>query len=181
MLVADEGKPICKRCEKSGYACGGYKPTLQFINASTAPLASQKLKAPQAVAYVGNTPITVVPRMRNAALPTELSLIAFQPEVCLSFLMHNFVWRTYGHGWLEHAAQERLDLVSTQAVRGLSNIFFGISNRQESIQIQACLQYGEALKGLRGGLEDLKRDGVENFLIPILLLLMHAVSLHLPK
>lgn len=79
-------------------------------------------------------------------------------------------------GWLEPAAQEQLDPLSTQSIRALSNIFFGMSYHQEDIQLQACLHYGKALKQLRGGLADPRKPGIENLIIPVLILLMHAVS-----
>lgn len=173
----DEGKPTCERCKKSGYACAGYSTGLQFINTSTAPFnqpTSNQSSAP--IQLVGNTPVRVVPRIRTAELPMELSLAAFQSEVCTAFMLHNFVWKTYGNGWLEPAAQELLDQLSTQAVRALSGIFFGIFHHKEDIQLQACLHYGKVLAQLRMRLAEPSGEGVERMIIPVLVLLMHAVS-----
>lgn len=172
----DEGKPTCKRCEKSGYACAGYDTGIHFINTSTAPIRAEKNTS--TVKYIRSTPVTVVPRMRPATtIPNELSLIAFQPDVFLSFMYRNFVWRTYGSGWLESAATDKLDPLSSQSIKALSTIFFGISHHQEDIQWQGAMQHGKLLGLVRPALANPKKLGVENLVIPIVVMLMHAVSL----
>ena len=175
--IVDESKPTCKRCEKSGYACGGYKTSTKFINTLVVPFEECTSHQPSSsIEYAGNVSITVIPRMRTAPLPTELSLVAFQSDICISFLMQNFLWRAYGDGWFEPAAKKQLDPLSSQAVRALSNIFFGMSHHQERSQLLACLQYGNVLGGLNGGLADPRRPGLENLLVPVLISLMYTVS-----
>ncbi|KAF2120760.1 hypothetical protein BDV96DRAFT_641417 [Lophiotrema nucula] len=170
-IKCDEAKPTCERCKKSGYVCAGYNTSLHFVNTSTVPFQP---KPNQSTAYVGETPVRVVPRIRTTEpVPPELSLVAFKQDVCISFLLHNFVWRTYGKGWLENAAG-KLDKLSEQAVRALSNSFFGMHNRQEDIQLQGAMQYGKALSLLRPALSDPRKPGIENLLIPVLILIMHA-------
>jgi hypothetical protein len=114
--------------------------------------------------------------MRAAVVgpPAELSLVAFRPAITTAFLMQNFVWRTWGHGWFERA--DSIDPLSAEAVKALSNVFFGISHQQESIQFEATKQYGKVLRGLRGGLDNFQQSRLEDYLIPVMLLLMHSVS-----
>ncbi|KAF2869977.1 hypothetical protein BDV95DRAFT_620481 [Massariosphaeria phaeospora] len=173
-IKCDEGKPRCRKCDKSGYACGGYKTDLQFVNTSTAPLPKEPDQSSSKTTYINNTPVRVVPRIRTATVPTGLSLIAFQSDVCLSYMLQNFVWRTYGTGWLEPAAQKSLDSLSSQAVTALSSSFFGVSHHQEDIQLTGSMQYGNVLGRLRPALADPRKPGFESLIIPILILLMHA-------
>ncbi|KAF2735449.1 hypothetical protein EJ04DRAFT_576098 [Polyplosphaeria fusca] len=171
-IKCDERKPSCQRCEKSGYVCAGYEKRIHFINKSTAKFQDAQ-DEPSSTILINNAPVKVVPRMRTVAVPQELSLAAFRNDVCISFLMHNFVWRTYGKGWLEPAAG-KLDDLSNQSIRALSALFFGISHKQEDIQMVGALRYGKALGLLRPALSDPRKPGVEKLIIPILLMLMHA-------
>lgn len=89
-------------------------------------------------------------------------------------MLHNFVWRTFGVGWLESAAAKKLDETSAQAVGALSRIFFGIEHQLEDVQLKGSVQYGKALSLLRPALEDIRKPGIENLIVPILIMLMHA-------
>jgi hypothetical protein len=91
-------------------------------------------------------------------------------------MLSNFIWRTYGHGWLEAAAAEA-DSLGSWAVKALSSIFFGISHHQEDMQMKATLQYGQAVSLLRPALSDPSKPGIEELIVPIMLMLMHAVGL----
>lgn len=156
--------------------CAGYDTGIHFVNTLTTKFQGGEDQSAAEVQYVRNVPVKVVPRIRTAAVPPELSLVAFQSNVCLSFMFSNFVWRTYGHGWLEPAAVKQLDSLSSQAVKALSSIFFGIQHHQEDLQLRGSMQYGKAITLLRPALSDPTNPGIENLIIPVLILLMHAVS-----
>lgn len=110
--------------------------------------------------------------------PPELSLIAFQGDFCFSFMFSNFVWRSYGALWLDQAAQGRLGGLSLDATKALAQANFGRLNHKSDIELEGVVQYGQCLKTLA---DDLGRcmtlvQGAEDLLVPILVLLMHAVS-----
>ena len=113
-------------------------------------------------------------RATASSPPGELSLVAFEGNICLTFLFENFVWRSYGTEWLELAALGRLDAVSSFAIRGLSHANFGKSHHSQDLQLRGAAQYGQALKTLT---PELSRPTNPRLLIPILILLLHS-SLH---
>ncbi|ORY15598.1 hypothetical protein BCR34DRAFT_477610 [Clohesyomyces aquaticus] len=173
-VKCDEGKPTCNRCEKSGYECAGYNTGIHFINTSTAPF--QDNQPNKTIQYADKVPVNIAPRIRPVVtiVPPELSLVAFQSDVCMSHLFSNFVWRTYGYGWLDLGAEGKLDVMTHQSVKALSSSFFGVLYRQEEIQLKGSMQYGKVLTMLRPRLSDPRKSGVENLIVPIMVLLMHA-------
>ncbi|KAF2496090.1 hypothetical protein BU16DRAFT_366807 [Lophium mytilinum] len=175
-IKCDESKPICQRCQTSGYVCAGYAHPPHFVHASTVPFTSMEddvttPKKPKD--STSATPVTVVPRMRTPA-PNELSLVAFKADFCLSFLFDNFVWRTYGTPWLQTAAAGKLDSLALEACQALSWAHFGVTHHQRDILVEGSVRYGNALKGLIPGLSDPMRPGVEALIVPVMIMLMHA-------
>lgn len=93
-----------------------------------------------------------------------------------AFLVANFVWRTYGSPWLEMAVKGNLGLLSQDASRALSQTNFGTAHHQEDIKLDGMIQYSKVLKALAPQLSDPRRPGVEELIVPIMMLLIHAVS-----
>ncbi len=111
--------------------------------------------------------------------PPELSLVAFQGDMCFAFLFDNFVWRAYGDRWLEQAAEGRLGGLSMEATNALAHSHFGRSNMQTQVQLRGEVGYGKCLKTLAtevGKSVELGPAGGSGLVIPILVLMMHAVS-----
>ncbi|RYP66616.1 hypothetical protein DL770_008775 [Monosporascus sp. CRB-9-2] len=94
-------------------------------------------------------------------------------------MFDNFIWRSYGAGWLDRAAQGELDILSLDAVKAFSQFSFGQSNRIRDIQVQGVTQYGRCLRLLRDKLEKgaATADGGQLLVPPILVLLMVAPGL----
>ncbi|KAF2472043.1 uncharacterized protein BDR25DRAFT_17757 [Lindgomyces ingoldianus] len=175
-IKCDEAKPTCKRCEKSGYICAGYDTGLHFINTSTAPFRESRSSTTTTPAkqYDRKTSIKIVPRIRTVVVAPELSLVAFQSDVCVSYMFSNFVWRTYGSGWLDLGAEGRIDAMTRQSINALSQTFFGVSHHQEQLQLKGSMQYGKVLTLLRPKLANPSNPGLEYLIIPVMVLLMHA-------
>lgn len=112
------------------------------------------------------------------APPEELSLVAFESDVCTTYLFSNFVWKSYGSLWLDQAAQGKLGALSLDAVKALAQLSFGLSNRVKDLQLKGVAQYGRCLRILA---EELGKDGAaahgnERLMVPILVLMMVSVS-----
>ncbi|WKT50562.1 hypothetical protein QSH57_015532 [Fusarium oxysporum f. sp. vasinfectum] len=113
---------------------------------------------------------------RVASPPPEMSLIAFQGDFCFAFMFSNFVWRSYGTPWLDQAAAGKLGSLSLDATKALSEANFGRSNHKPDIELKGVVQYGKCLKTLAGALGSGAVQGGQHLLVPILVLLMHAVG-----
>lgn len=93
-------------------------------------------------------------------------------------MFDNFIWRTYGAGWLDQAAKGDLGDLSLGAVKALSQFSFGQSNRTPDIENKGVAKYVECIQVLSNQLNSgvpLANGG--RFLVsPILILTMVAVS-----
>ena len=96
--------------------------------------------------------------------------------MCSAFLVANFVWRTYGTPWLEMAAKGELGQLSLDASRALSQTNFGTAHHHEAIKLDGMIQYSKVLKALALQLLDPMRPGLEELIVPVMMLLIHAVS-----
>lgn len=177
-VCLDERKPSCQRCSKAGYTCAGYERPLEFRHASTASfLSSTKPDGTPGKSMPGPaTSTAVAARPRLFSPPPELSLVAFREDMYTAFLVANFVWRTYGTPWIEMAARGNLGQLSLHASRALSQTNFGSAHHQEEIKLDGMAQYSKVLKALAPQLSDPKRPGVEELIVPVMMLLIHAVS-----
>ena len=164
MLTAvrkDEAKPRCERCLKGGFNCLGYARATQWRHTVTA------LPRSVAVSTIG------------FPVPHELSLVAFQDNLCTSHMFDNFVWRTWGNVWLRQANVTGAEELAAKSVRALSLNFFGRSYKQTELEVKGNKLYGECLKMLAGEVgrgEALARSNSAALLVPMLVLLMYSVG-----
>lgn len=114
-------------------------------------------------------------------LPTQISLAAFQEDLCFAYIFSNFVWRGYGASWLHQSAQGLLGQLAFDSVKALAEISFGKSQKSHQTEIQGRLKYGRALRYMIERLGDGQKDGLWELVIPILLLLMHTVRNRSPS
>jgi hypothetical protein len=96
--------------------------------------------------------------------------------MCSSFLVANFVWRAYGTPWIEMAAKGQLGQLSLDASRALSQTNFGTAHHQQDIKLEGMVQYSKVLTTLAPQLSDPGRPGVEDLIVPVMMLLIQAVS-----
>ncbi|OTB10844.1 hypothetical protein K445DRAFT_27180 [Daldinia sp. EC12] len=166
-VKCDEAKPQCYRCIKAGFECLGYQRATQWRHTSLAPVTASRLHVPEFVDIVQPVPVSFVP-------PPELSLDAFERDMCTAHMFGNFVWRSYGTLWLNHACEGKLGNLSLDAATALSQLSFGLNNRVQELQLKGAAQYGRCLRILA---EELRRDKATAYdnrrlVVPILVLMM---------
>ncbi|KAI0115424.1 hypothetical protein F4814DRAFT_321991 [Daldinia grandis] len=166
-VKCDEAKPQCYRCIKAGFECLGYQRATQWRHTSLAPVPASRLNMPEFVGIVQPVPVSFVP-------PPELSLDAFERDMCTAYMFGNFVWRSYGTIWLNQASEGKLGGLSLDAVTALSQLSFGLNNRIQELQLKGAAQYGRCLRILA---EELRRDSAAGYdnrrlVVPILVLMM---------
>ena len=108
-----------------------------------------------------------------------MSLAAFQGDFCFSYMFSNYVWRGYGNTWLEQAAMGRLGQLALASSTALAKCTFGHAKTLDNVTWQGAVEYGKCLHMLARELGDKKglgAKGAHKLLVPILVLLMHAVS-----
>lgn len=85
------------------------------------------------------------------------------------------VWKSLGALWLEEAASGHLGPLSHKAAVGLSQVSFGNFFSQSTISKRGNELYGQCLVAVAAELA--RTQGARpDLLLPVLILLMHAVS-----
>ncbi|KAI8962827.1 hypothetical protein F5Y11DRAFT_347182 [Daldinia sp. FL1419] len=166
-VKCDEAKPECYRCIKAGFECLGYQRATQWRHTSLAPVPASRLHISELVDVVQPMPVSFVP-------PRELSLGAFERDMCTTHMFGNFVWRSYGALWLNQASEGKLGNLSLDAVTALSQLSFGLNNSVRELQLKGAAQYGRCLRILA---EELRRESATGYdnrrlVVPILVLMM---------
>ena len=110
--------------------------------------------------------------------PPELDLSAFQWDIYAARMFDNFIWRSYGTGWLDVAARGKLGDLSQKTVKAFSQFSFGQSNKAQHIKDQGDTYYGECMGVVREKLQTgtALAQGVHHLVCPILVMIMLAVS-----
>ena len=109
-------------------------------------------------------------------IPHELSLTPFKSDLEFAFLFDNFVWSSYGTPWLEQSAAGKLDRLSHLAARAFAQTIFGSHHHLKAVKAEGSDGHTIVLRVLS---EELGREGApgtEALIIPIMILLIHAVS-----
>jgi hypothetical protein len=114
-------------------------------------------------------------------MPEELCLVAFRNDMQFAYLFGNFVWSSYGTPWLEMAARGEMDQLSRAACQAFAQTVYGKHHRSRDIEVEGCVQYGHVVRALSLELDQLDRPGREALLVPIMILLLHAVALSQPS
>jgi hypothetical protein len=112
---------------------------------------------------------------RRINVPDELSLIAFRNDMQFAYLFENFVWSSYGTPWLELAALGRIDELSTSSCQAFAQTVYGKHHHLEDVEMMGSLHYGKTVRNLSSALSRAGERGSENLIVPIMVLLLHAV------
>jgi hypothetical protein len=112
----------------------------------------------------------------SGPLPPELSFVAFRENIQFSYLFDNFVWSSYGSPWLQMSAEGKLDALSLEACRAFSLSIFGKHHHQSEIEMSGAVHYDKTVRALSVRLSNVGSPGSESLIVPIMILLMHAVS-----
>ncbi|KAI1375817.1 hypothetical protein F4677DRAFT_101693 [Hypoxylon crocopeplum] len=166
-VKCDEAKPQCYRCIKAGFECLGYERATQWRHTSMASLPTSQWQTSEYMEPIQPVSMTFTPTR-------ELSLVAFETDICTAHMFRNFVWKSYGTPWLDQAAGGKLGNLSLDAVTALAQLNFGLSNRTRDLQLRGSAQYGKCLRVLAG---ELGKDGAAVhdsrwLVVPILVLMM---------
>ncbi|KAI1213550.1 uncharacterized protein F4807DRAFT_270142 [Annulohypoxylon truncatum] len=166
-VKCDEAKPQCYRCIKAGFECLGYERATQWRHTSVAARPTSRLHGSEFTELTKSRPMNFGPA-------PELSLVAFEGDICTAHMFRNFLWKSYGSLWLDQAAEGRLGNLSLEAVKALARLNFGRSNRVHDWELQGAAQYGKCLRVM---VEELGKDrpGVYDnraLVVPILVLIM---------
>ncbi|GME36042.1 hypothetical protein GTA08_BOTSDO07470 [Neofusicoccum parvum] len=199
-IKCDERKPTCRRCEKSGYTCQGYKKPIHFLihtaggqpssSSSGVPTPSPSPAPPagrgKLLAKAQSNPSQQKPQHALArrkqqfayyfpAVPQPLGLDGFMEDMAFSFTFSNLVYSSFGRPWLQLAAKGSIDDMSLTACRALALGFFGNSQHQKKIQDKGASEYGASLKLLIKDLSEVDRENAGKYIIPVMVLLMYNV------
>ena len=109
-------------------------------------------------------------------VPSELSLVAFKDDMLFAFLFENFVWSSYGTPWLEYSASGRMGRLSLTACQAFSQCVFGKHHHRSDIETAGQIHYGATVRDLSVELSQVGHQGSESLIVPIMILLMHAVN-----
>jgi hypothetical protein len=179
---ADEVKPNCQRCEKAGFVCLGYERERLWRISSTAPDPKPVPPRPGS-----RKKVAVVLRTSNSELtmqppspPPELSLVAFEDDFCFTVMFENHVWRSSAGPWLQPAINGEFGDLALTAVHALSKANFGKLFHLSGIEREGVVLHGRCLKLLADRLATVNHESQE-LIVPILVLLMHAVSSAAPN
>lgn len=178
-----EEKPACSRCLRGGFACHGYARKTVWHHLTTEPSPGEGSTQPalgRLMAIEGQEPDNsakagTMVHAKMPPMPTQVSLAAFQEDLCFAYIFSNFVWRGYGASWLHQSAQGLLGQLAFDSVKALAEMSFGKSQKSHQTEIQGRLKYGKALRHMVEKLGDGRRGELRELVVPILLLLMHTV------
>ncbi|KAH8160211.1 hypothetical protein CIB48_g8049 [Xylaria polymorpha] len=180
-----EEKPICSRCVRGGFTCQGYARETVWHHLTTEPSSTNsstqtilgRLEVVGSRKPDGRTEARTAAHAKVPPMPTQISLSAFQEDLCFAYIFSNFVWRGYGASWLHQSAQGLLGQLAFDSVQALAEISFGKSQKSYRTEIQGRLKYGKALRYMIERLGDGESSSLRELVIPILLLLMHTTTL----
>lgn len=112
---------------------------------------------------------------RRLQVPEELSLIAFRNDMQFAYLFENFVWSSYGTPWLQLAALGKIDRLSHSACQAFAQTVYGKHHSLEDVELMGSLHYGETVRNLSSALSHAGEAKTEDLIVPIMVLLLHAV------
>jgi hypothetical protein len=105
----------------------------------------------------------------------ELSLAAFESDLCFARMFDNFVWASLGIGWMEDAARGRLGQLPFEAISALSQTHFGRLEHAHDLKLKGAVQYGRVLRATADAVGTRDSATRERVVISIILLIMHAL------
>ncbi|KAH8660111.1 hypothetical protein BX600DRAFT_513750 [Xylariales sp. PMI_506] len=109
--------------------------------------------------------------------PSELNLAAFESDFCFARLFDNFVWASFGTGWMDDAATGKLGVLPFEAVKALSLTNLGRLENTDQLKLKGFAQYGRVLRATAEALGKRHGGGVadEEVMLSVILLLLYAL------
>ncbi|CAG8022385.1 unnamed protein product [Penicillium olsonii] len=182
--MTDEGKPLCHRCHKAGFECGGYVDFVEFIDETSrikrnslqrlpglAPNPrssdSSEPQSKQVVRVDFNSdlhfPLTVNPSWNEHEIMTTYLFREMFDWDLDSIFSHAPAWDSILLGQDSNAE------LSTTSVRALSTVYFAKTNKQAGLMRKGARLYADALRLLRAKIQSQEAIG-DDVLIAIILL-----------
>ncbi|CAG8936161.1 unnamed protein product [Penicillium salamii] len=183
-VKCDEGRPLCDRCHKAGFECGGYVEFVQFID-ETSRLKSKILRrapSPSVTSrplYRSQSPLEHVINFDfsfSSYFPLTVNPSWNENEIMTTHLLRGiFDWD--GDSTSPHATWDSILLsqdneteLSTASIRALSTVYFGKMNKQPRLMREGAKKYADALKMLQIKLLCQEQAIGDDVLIAIILL-----------
>lgn len=139
-------------------------------------MLTQRASKIRPTAGITTTEFVVSPSQeKSVAVPEELSLIAFKDDMQFAYLFDNFVWSSYGSPWLQMSAMGRVDSLSLAACQAFAHTVYGKHHHMRDVEVEGSIRYGQTVRMLSQALTRVGEPGTEALLVPITILLMHAV------
>jgi hypothetical protein len=113
--------------------------------------------------------------IRRVPIPVTLSPVAFRPEIFVAFMRKNFVWRTFGAGWFDQAAEGRLGDLAQDAVMALCQANFSRAEQETKLTDESYELYTNCIGRLRTAIQG-HTTAVTQLVVPSLLLMSYASS-----
>ncbi|KAK5724410.1 hypothetical protein LTR15_004455 [Elasticomyces elasticus] len=179
----DEEKPVCARCTKGGFTCGGYAKALEIrmstLSVVQDPPASSKVQQTGRKYPARSSDDSTVGQVtQSTALDPPLfpamSLVAFKEPIHYAYLFDNFVWSSYGSPWLQLSAAGKLGSLPYEACEALSQCTFGMHYAQQDMELHGTIMYGRTVAVLRSGLARGGKQMMAGLLPIMLILMMHS-------
>ena len=161
-VKCDEVKPVCERCRKATYKCGGYdQPWLSEApyerEAQKRSLVRDELYRTKDQALLPTGTLTSQGFLTAERVSQQLHLSAFKEDVCRSFVFHRLCsggnFSKAISWWLNPAPRAEVQsrtLVS--ATKAMTAAFFGRIHQQPNIINEGTRAYTEALRNLTSDL-----------------------------
>ncbi|KAK9419409.1 putative Transcriptional regulatory moc3 [Seiridium unicorne] len=90
-------------------------------------------------------------------------------------MLDNFVWRSFGAGWIDKAASGKIGQLSLETAKALSQTNLGRMEQVQRLKCKGALQYGRCLQSMVDKLAISNIGKAQELIVPIILLLMNAV------
>ena len=161
-VKCDEVKPVCERCRKATYRCGGYDQAWLSEapyerEAQKRSLVRDQLYRTKHQAHLPTGTLTSHGFLPVEKVKQQLNLSAFKEDVCRSFVFHRLSggssFSKAISWWLSPAPRAEVQsrtLVS--ATKAMTAAFFGRIHQQPNIITEGTRAYTEALGNLASDL-----------------------------
>ena len=156
-VKCDERHPTCERCEKRDLECEGYVREHRFVDEVARTVRHVQRTLVKQKSTSRSTSRDPIPSSSESQpLPPEMSLVSFQDNTFISFLLSNLFDGivVVSTPWMRVQAENTQSLTAQNSILALSKVYFGRMHRRQDIFGQSFAIYGDALKNLNRDLHD---------------------------
>ncbi|KAF2497988.1 hypothetical protein BU16DRAFT_616539 [Lophium mytilinum] len=159
-VKCDESKPVCTRCQNSGFPCEGYPKDLTFVDEGSRFATPASSKAGSRTREKSSGDVTSIsPKDSQTpnvqlAISKQPTLSPFQDEICLAYLTRTLFGNNQNspltsHVWDSAVASTDSAKLGYTAVSSLATTYFGrMHGSNEELLCQGRRLYGQAVHRL---------------------------------